>query len=70
MSITIGFSSSQVYGLLGTTNTHNSDSFIVFIRNSIDFRVNKLKLGWSKFIFVWDNSSIHKIQDVKSFIEG
>ena len=42
----IGFSSRQEYGLLGITNTHNLDSFITFIRNAIDFRVNKIKLGW------------------------
>ena len=70
MSFMIGFSSNRVYGILGTTGTHNSDSFIVFVRSAVEYRTQILENSNSNFMIVCDNSSIHKSMDVSRYISG
>ena len=66
----IGFSITKFYGILGTTATHNHKSFITFISNIIDHRTNVLSLEEPKFIIVWDNSSRHKSNEVKKYLNN
>ena len=70
MSFMIGFSSSRVYGILGTTGTHNSDSFIVFVRSAVEYRTRILENSNSNFMIVCNNSFIHKSMDISRYISG
>ena len=68
MSFIIGFSIDRVYGVLGTTSTHSHKSFITFISNILDYRVNRLKRVESRLAIVCDNASIYKSKEVKEYL--
>ena len=69
MSFMIGFSDKRLYGVIGTSATHNQRSFIIFIQNSIKLRAEKLKIDDINFIIICDNSSIHKDVEVKNYLK-
>ena len=68
MSFIIGFSIRRIYGVLGTTATHSHKSFITFISNILDYRVNRFEEVDSRLVIVCDNASIHKSKEVKEFL--
>ena len=53
MSFMIGFSKQRFYGMLGTSSSNNSKSFLIFIKNAIEYRINTLKIIGDKFIIVY-----------------
>ena len=55
---------------LGTTATHSHKSFIIFLNNIITHRTNVLSLEELKIIIFWDNSSIHKSNEVKRYLNN
>ena len=69
MSFMIGFSDKRLYGVIGTSATHNQRSFIMFIQNAIKLRAEKLKIDDINFIIICDNSSIHKGVEVNNYLK-
>ena len=70
MSFMIGFSIKRTYGLLGTTVTHTSESFISFINNSLEYRAKSYNMEDQKLMIIWDKASIHKSKEVKIFLRN
>ena len=52
MSFMIGFSKQRFYGMVGTSSSNNSKSFLIFIKNAIEHRINTFKIIDEKFIIV------------------
>ena len=69
MSFMIGFSINRVYRIFGTTTTHNHKSFAFFVSNILEYRTNILSMSESKFIIVWDNSSMHKSKEIMKYLK-
>ena len=67
MSFIIGFSIKRIYGVLRTTATHSHKSFITFISNILDYRVNRFEGVDSRLVIVYNNV-IHKNKEVKEFL--
>ena len=70
MSFMVGFSKQKFYGIVGTSSSNNSNSFLRFIKHVIEYRVNILKIINWKHIIVWYNASLHTSKEVREFIEN
>ena len=68
MSFMVGFSKQRFYGIVGTSTSNNSASFLRFVKNTFEHRSKSLKLKDRRFIIIWDNASLHTSKEVKDYI--
>ena len=68
MSFMVGFSKQRFYGIVGTSTTNNSASFLRFVMNAFKHRLKTLKIKDKRFVIIWDNASLHTSKEVKEFI--
>ena len=52
MSFMIGFLKQRFYWMVGTSFSNNSQSFLIFIKNAIENRINIKKMIEEKFFIV------------------
>ena len=58
----------KILWLVGTSTSNNWKSFLILLKNIIEYMTNTLKIIDEKFIIVWDNASLHTSKEVRSCI--